>query len=202
MEDEPYTIYINPNADSTFPGAQTVQYFLSRAKMPMEKIKSWFSPTSSPGERRPLVGNGAGYFTEQTETDVDDEAYASSSDFPAGYTAHYATFPSVSDQKLSQRREQLLFQGTVGSFAAAVILLLVSGVLVATGKHKLRIEVDAGVIVGVVASLFFATLGFGTMLYRQERLSWLHRVCVGVTFVAVCVLNGMLLVLVAGNTGL
>jgi hypothetical protein len=43
--------------------------------------------------------------------------------------------------------------------------------LVATGKHKLRVEVDAGVIVGVVSSLFFATLGFCTMLYRSETLS-------------------------------
>ena len=203
-ENEPYTIYINPDVDSKFPGFQTVEFFISKAKVPMEKIKAWFSPTSSPRERRPLIGDltNGGYFPEQTETDADDEAYASSSDFPAGYSTHYATFPSISDQKLSRHHEQLLFQGTIASFAAAMALLLIASILVTTGKHKLRIEVDAGVIVGVVGSLFFATLGVGTMLYRQERLSWLHRTCVGVTFVAVCVFNGMLLVLVSGNTGL
>jgi len=80
-------------------------------------------------------------------------------------------------------------------------LLSIASTLVATGKKKLRVEVDAAVLVGVLASLFFATLGIGTMLYRQERLSWLHRGLVGVAFLGVCVLNGILLVLVAGNTG-
>lgn len=206
-ENEPYTIYINPDAESTFPGAKTITYVFSKAKGPVETVKRWLSPTNSPGERRPLLangnGNGSGYFGDALPTDTDaEDGYASSSDFPTGYAAHYATFPSVSDQKLSRYREGLLFQATIGSFAAALALLMIAGILVATGRHRLRIEVDAGVIVGVVASLFFATLGFGTMLYRKEPLGWLHRICVGVTFVAICVLNGMLLVLVAGNTGL
>ena len=62
-----------------------------------------------------------------------------------------------------------------------------------TGKHKLRVEVDAGVIVGVVSSLFFATLGFCTML---------HRSLVGVTFAGVCILNGILLIIVVDKSGL
>jgi len=202
-ENEPYTIFVDPDAESTFPGARTVAYVISRAKLPMEKVKAWLSPEASPEERQHLIAD-ANYFAESpnaTETDVEDEAYASSSDFPVGYATHYASFPSISDQRLYQYRERLLFRSTIGSFIAASLLLVIAAILVATGKHRLRIEVDAGVIVGVVASLFFATLGFGTMLYRKERVGWVHRTCVGLAFVIVCVVNGMLLVLVAG-TGL
>lgn len=150
-----------------------------------------------------FFGNGyLGYSIEPTETDIEDEAYASSSDFPSGYTTHYATFPSIRDQKLSRDREQLLFHATIASFTAAAILFLIAALLIATGKHKLRVEVDVGAIIGVVASLFFATLGLGTMLYRTEEIGWLHRSCVIVTFTAICLLNGMLLVLVVGNSGL
>jgi heme/copper-type cytochrome/quinol oxidase subunit 4 len=173
----------------------------------MEKIKEWLSPSTSPSEQtRPLLGNGngngnTGYFTDQNETDIDDEAYASSSDFPSGYAAHYAAFPSIRDQKFSQGRERLLFHATIACFVASAILFLIASLLMATGKHKLRVEVDVGAIIGVVSSLFFATLGLGMMLYRAEDLGWLHKSCVMATFTAICLLNGMLLVLVVGNSG-
>lgn len=171
--------------------------------MPIEKVKGWFSPTGSPQERRPLL-NSEGYFNEQqsaADTDIDDEAYASSSEFPAGYATHYATFPSINEQKFSREREQLLYHIMLGCFFASIVLLAIAGTLAATGKKKLRVEVDAAVLVGVLASLFFGTLAIGTMLYRQQQQSWLHRGLVGLTFIAICVLNGALLVLVAGNAG-
>jgi hypothetical protein len=208
---EPYTIYIDPDAESTFPGVKTVVYVFSRlssgVKFPIEKFKTWLSPPGSTDERRPLTSEShGGYFTTHTnsfnviETDVDDDA--SSSDFPIGYNAHYATFPSISDQKLMRHREKLLFRGTVASFVAAFLLLFIASLLVFTGRHHLRIEVDAGVIVGVVASLFFATLGFTIMLYRWRRLGLLHILCGTASFLADCVLSGLLLVLVMGNTKL
>lgn len=200
-DNEAYTIYVD--ADSSFPGSKVVEFFVSHARVPVEKVKSWLSPSQSPEERRPLLTNG-GYFAEQNilDTDVDDDAYASSSDFPSGYVAHYATFPSVADQRATRYREKLLFRSCIASYGAAFVLLLIAGVLVATGRHRLRLEVDAGVITGVVASLFFAVMGFACMLGRSETLGWLHRACVTVTLMTVCILNGMLLVLVAGNTGL
>ncbi|MCJ1305948.1 hypothetical protein MMC08_008765, partial [Hypocenomyce scalaris] len=171
-ENEPYTLYVNPDPEATYPGAKAVMYILDHAKTPIEKMKSWFQPITSPGERQSLLGNGhnsqSERFAEQTETDI-DEAYASSTDFPGGYAAHYATFHSIKDQKLSRAHEQLLFHSMIGSFITASLLLLIAGILIATGQHRLRIEVDAGAIVGVVSSLFFGTLGFGIMLARQEN---------------------------------
>jgi hypothetical protein len=200
VENEPYTIYVDPDADFQIFGAKNLAHLFSKARGPMEKVRpvrEWLGPMGSPRERRPLLQD-TGYFTRQTETDVDD---ASSSEFPSCYAAHYTTFPSIDDERFSRSRERLLFRLTVASFAAALVLLIAS-LLVATGRHKLRIEVDAGATVGMVFSLFFAALGVGTMLYRSEKLSWLHRSCVAVTFVAVCILNGIMLVIVIGNTGL
>lgn len=200
--DEPYTIIIDPNAESTFPGARTMAYVFEKAKVPVEKMRGWLSPNLD-SERQPLLTDNE-YFPRQfsgsvTDTDVEDEAYASSSDFPSGYATHYATFPSISDQKLARYREKLLMRGTICSFVAAFLLMIIAGILVTTGRHKLRIEVDAGAVVGVVASLFFGALGIGMMLYRKQQLSWLCRAIVGLAFIMVCVLNGMLLVLIVSQ---
>ncbi|KAH8596353.1 hypothetical protein B0O99DRAFT_651574 [Bisporella sp. PMI_857] len=210
--DEPYLIQVDPNVGPTFPGAKTVAHILSI--VPIEKVKKWMSPQSSPDEQRPLLADesggtrpssNSGYFGipgSQSETDVDDDAYASSNEFPSGYATHYSTFPSVQDQKFSRYREMLLFRGTLASFIAAIVLLLIASILISTGKHKLRVEVDAGAIVGIVTSLFFATLGLGMMLYRTELVGWVQRISVVSTFTVVCIINGVLLVLVVGNSDL
>jgi hypothetical protein len=196
-DDEPYMISINPDEESTFPGAKVFGYVVSKAFAPVGKVKQWLSPSPTLNERQALLGNR--YFDH---TDVEDEAYASSNELPSGYVAHYATFPSVDDQRLTRRQQTLLLQTCMGSFGAAFVLLLIASILVATGRHRLRLEVDAGVITGVVASLFFALMGFACMLYRTDKLSWFHRVFVIITFLGVCILDGMLLVLVAENTAL
>lgn len=211
-ENEPYTIFVDADAESTFPGARAAVYVFAalslRAKRSSEKLRSWLNPHGSLGERRPLnLSQDRGYSTEHSyvstvgsDSDIEADTDASSAEFPAGYAAHYATFPSIRDQKAIKQREAILFRSSIGCFLAAFLLLLVAGLLVATGRHRLRVEVDAGTIIGVVASLFFATLGLGSMLYRQERLSWMHRIMVSFTFLVICVISGILLVLVAGNT--
>jgi hypothetical protein len=134
-------------------------------------------------------------------TDSDEDGgYASSSDFPTqGYAAYYA-FPSIGEQKNVRYRSNLLFWGTVSCFLASFLLLAISGVLVMTGRHKLRVEVDAAAAVGVVMSLFFACAAVAMSLYRRDPLSVSHRLIVGSCFTASCILNGMLLIIVASNT--
>lgn len=198
--DAPYTVLIDPDSES-FPGEKIWTYLVTRAKKPVASIKAWLSPPGTPGERRALLAseNGGGYFDNQqsvADTDLEDEAYASSNEFPAGYVTHYATFPSVHDQKLSRHREAMLFRIMLGSYGAAFTMSLISSVLVATGRRKLRVEVDAGVLVGVLASLFFALTGVASMLYRRMPLSWVHMCASWMTFMAICVLDGMLIFLV------
>lgn len=217
-ENEPYTIYIDPDADESFPGSKMLQQVLSPLKAPVEKIKCWLSPPPTNEERSLLgtptgEGNGNGHSSTSgspggyfTETDVDDDGYDSLAEFPGGYATHYATFPSVRDQRYSQKyiqyRQKILFRGTAAAFAASVLLFVVASLLVATGKHKLRVEVDVGAITGAVASMFFATLGLGTMIYSSNGLSWLYKGCVTILFVAMCLLNGFLLTVVVEHAGL
>lgn len=195
-EDE-YAIYIDPDQGSGFPGFGYVQAVLG---LPFEKVKHWFRLNRSP-ERQPLLNDRPttqhGYFS--TSADSDEEGYASSSEFPAhGFVGHYA-FPSISEQKVQRYRENVLFWVTAGCFAASFALLAISSVLISTGRHKMRVEVDAAVTVGVACSLLSACSALGATLYRRDPLTISYRVMVGSTFIASCLLNSMLLVLVVGN---
>jgi hypothetical protein len=190
-----------------FPGVKTVVYvfsWLGSGVRAIEKVISLMTPQSNAGERRPLMQDrNIGYLGTKNpptirEADFDDDT--SSSDFPGGYMAHYAALPSVEDQRLSRNREKLLIGATIGSLAAALLLIFAAGLLVTTGRHRLRAEVDAGVIVGIVSGLLFATLGFTIMVYRWSRIGWLHKICVTMSFLTTSVLSGVLLVLIMGNT--
>ncbi|KAK9782781.1 putative SPX domain-containing protein [Seiridium cardinale] len=207
--DESYYIELDPNDESSmFPGMDTVKYVLN---VPVKSIRSLFSRSSERDvERQSLLGGDQGldYFSvhpsaQGTDTEASDNEDASSAELPArGYAAHYAALPSVEDQRMERLRETVLHRSIVLSYLMAVVLTVIAGVLVATGRHKLRLEVDAGVILAVVVSLFAGCMGLGAMLYRQDRLSFLYQAAVWVTFIAVCLLNGMLLVLVLGSNGI
>ena len=198
--DDEYAIYVNPDEESGFPGIAYVKGMMSG---PYGVAKQWFMAKSPRGENQPLLGSeqsSMGYASTAVNTDSEEEGYASSDGIPQyGYSTHFA-FPSVGEQRVARYREKVLLWSTAGCFAASYALLAIAGTLIATGKHKLRVEVDAGVTVGVMLSLFAAGSGLVMTLYRQDRLPVAYWVLVWAGFVASCILNGMLLVLVLGNT--
>ncbi|KAK7407924.1 hypothetical protein QQX98_009935 [Neonectria punicea] len=198
--DEEYAIYINPEEPMTFPGLDYLQGIL---KMPLEKARGWLKLDRS-AERQPLLAANRmprEYSSATFNSESDEEGgYASSDGFPpTGYSTHYA-LPSLAQQKASRYRENALFWGTIGCFLASFLLLAIASILIFTGKHKLRAEVDAGVTVGVVASLFSACSALGMTMYRRDPLPFTYQLMVGGSFIASCILNGMLLILVVGNT--
>ncbi|KAK4249736.1 hypothetical protein C7999DRAFT_39219 [Corynascus novoguineensis] len=70
---------------------------------------------------------------------------ASSLMFPPGYRAHYAAaLPSIADQRVARYRERVLRWATGACFATAFVLMGIAAMLVAAGRHKMRLEVDAG----------------------------------------------------------
>ncbi|TLS29661.1 hypothetical protein PpBr36_01898 [Pyricularia pennisetigena] len=139
-------------------------------------------------------------YSAEDEQNLDQ---ASDDEFPRGYEARFAALPSINEQRIARYRERVLFWGSVGANVAAFVLLGVASLLIMTGKHRLRAEVDAGVVVGVMASLAAACAALGMTLARnQETISWINCLAVYLTFTVICVLNGMLLVLVMGNTGM
>lgn len=206
-----YAIYINPDDDATFPGLDYVQAIVT---MPYEKIRGWFRRNQHGGERRPLLAatatdsnnnNHSSYtgYSSAAHTDSDEEAgYASSDGIPTeGYATLYArTLPSIHEQRMRRYRERVLAWATAASFAAAYLLMGVAALLISAGKRRLRVEVDVGVTVGVMTSLCCACAGLGMTLYRRDAPALLARVAVGAAFTAACLINGMLLILVVGNT--
>ncbi|KAI5462536.1 SPX domain-containing protein [Mariannaea sp. PMI_226] len=199
---EEYAIYINPEEDSSFPGLEYVQGFFT---VPFQKAKTWLkldNNNNHPERQSLLSANHLPQHystTNNSESDEEEVGYASSDGFPTmGYATHYA-LPSVNHQLATRYRENVFFWGTIGCFSASFILLIIAGVLISTGKHRLRAEVDAGVTVGVVASLFSACSALGMTMYRRDPLPLTYRLMVWASFIASCLLNGMLLILVAGN---
>jgi heme/copper-type cytochrome/quinol oxidase subunit 4 len=126
--------------------------------------------------------------------------------FPSGYAATYAApspllLPSIESQRaLARYRDRVLVLGTAGAFAASFVLLTVAAVLIVTGRHRLRAEVDAGVVVGVCASLACACAALGMDMHRVAAKGWANWLLVGGAFTVACFLNGVLLVLVVGNS--
>lgn len=134
-----------------------------------------------------------------TDSEEEAEGYASSDGYPQlGYATHYA-LPSISEQKVQRYRENVLKWGTLGCFVVSLALLGIASVLILAGKRKLRVEVDAGVTVGVMMSLFCAGSGLGMTVYRRDALSIPYKLTVSSAFITSCILNGILLVLVLDN---
>lgn len=209
-DNEPYTIYVDSN-NSSFPGCEIMRNALGKLTASIrgasQKLQSIFSPNQSALERRPLLPQHNGHaniytHSNNTETDLETDADgddSSSTDFPSGYAVHYATFPSMEDQRLSAYQETVLFLGSIACYITSLILLFIASILMATGRHKLRIEVDLGVVIAVVTSIFFAILGLASMSYRERKGS-LSIILASIMFVVICLVNGGLLVFVVGNT--
>ncbi|KAI1481163.1 hypothetical protein F4774DRAFT_59300 [Daldinia eschscholtzii] len=214
-DERAYALYIDPNASVDFPG---FVYIKNMFTVPVDKVRHWLktrAPHQNSSETQSLLGSNSptDYFSthhstaQTTDNEATEDEYASSLNSSIGRRkgARYAALPATEedhDYHVTLYRDKVLTRTVILSFVVAFILLLVSGVLVATGRHKLRLEVDAGVTVGSVASLFCACMGLGAMLYRQYPVGILYSLAVWAVFMTICALNGMLLVLVVGSNGL
>lgn len=175
---------------------------------PESRQVDYFTIPTAAARRVSSAGNDS---NTAVETDVDEEedfgagdmgGYSSSEEFPVGYEAHYATLPSINDQRMDRYKDRVVFLATSCLFAMSFLLLGIATVLVLTGRHKLRAEVDAAATLGSVASLGCGCIALALTMARWEVLGVVNRVVVGVTMCTTCVLNGLLLVLVMGNTAL
>ncbi|KAG5999495.1 hypothetical protein E4U43_002044 [Claviceps pusilla] len=196
--EDDYAIYINPDDKTGFPGFAFVNSMLA---VPYEKAKKWLKMRQPSDEHRPLLNSShdGSHGYESTALESEEEGFSSSDGYPqVGYATHYA-LPSIGEQKVQRYREKVLMWTTLACFLFSFALLAIDSVLILTGKHKLRVEVDAGVTVGTMISLFCAGSGLGMTLYRRDALSLPYKVMVWSAFIASCILNGMLLVLVLGN---
>lgn len=130
--------------------------------------------------------------------------YASSEEggyFPAGYRAYYAAtpLPSIADQRVARYRERVLAWGTWACYGVAFVLMGIAAVLIVAGRNRMRLEVDAGVTLGIMTSLGLACAGLSMACSRRDKLPWVGKAAVWATFFVACVVDGVLLVLVMGR---
>ncbi|KAL7622806.1 hypothetical protein AAE478_006485 [Parahypoxylon ruwenzoriense] len=213
-EEGGYALYIDPNASADFPG---FVYIKTMFTVPVDRVRHWLKTRSlHSSETQSLLRSrhdSIDYFgthhsptAATTDNEATEDEYASSLNSSIGRRTkkRYTILPATEEDQeyeIARYRDTVLTRAVVFAFAAAFILLVISGVLISTGRHKLRLEVDAGVTVGSVASLCCACMGLGAMLYRQSPVGCMYSLAVWAAFVAVCTLNAMLLVLVVGTNG-
>ena len=195
-QDEAYTIFVDPNASYSIPGAagffRLFGSLSSSVKASEEAILKWLrqSQKTMHGEQRPLIDR------ERSPSIADSDlsgAETSNRHLKPSSHRRYSTFPPLSQPPAVRAREALLFRSGVASFASSVILLVVAAILITTGRRKAANTVDAGVIIGVVSSLVFAVMGVGSMLRRKDEVGWVHRAVVSMLFLCVVFASGALL---------
>ena len=195
-ENEAYTILVDPNAPSGFPGVATLSKLYasiaSTLNSTAEKVAFWPRPaqkSQNPQNEALLNGN----LTPSAEdSDLSDEEISPGLLIPPA-RRQYSTFPTYHQSPAIRARETLLFRSCLTSFGASFILLLVAVILETSGRRKAEATVDAGVVIGVAASLVFAIMAVGSMVGRNDTLGWVHRAVVLLIFACVVVCSGALL---------
>jgi hypothetical protein len=76
--------------------------------------------------------------------------------------------------------ERTLFYFYTGLLAISSVFLLISGILLGTGRRKAFVEVDVGVIAGVIAAEACSFAAIVLIFMRRQKLSTLHWGLVGV----------------------
>lgn len=214
-----YVIYIDPN-EPAFPGAETVSKAFGAMYDSLSKgtgrMISWLPLASTrmehttDSERAPLLDG-----RQFSEGDAD----SSSSDtdeqiIPQPHQPHkirsrksrstrHGSNSYRPRQLLSPRQralERTLFYFYSGLLAIAYVLLVMSGILLAAGRRKAFVEVDAGVVAGVVFAEACAIAAVILIFMRKQPLSVVHWGLVGVMVASVVVIGVALLALMFANT--
>lgn len=222
-ENQAYAIYVHPDEGTSIPGEETVSKAFSAMYQSLgqakRRIVSWLPlrPRGfdhdvgvEDGIRRPLLGSG------RRGTKLDDEESSSDTDThipPAtaskkGYStlkpvisgAPRATLvsplPPARRQRVRLSSETALFRTYLGCNITAFILLTMAAILEYSGRAKAIVQVNAGIIVGVVAALLLALVGISLAVSRERRLSWTDRSLAAGAFLVVCAWSGWLLTVV------
>ena len=187
-DNEAYVIFVNPDASHDIPGFDTVKKvatgFSSMLHGMGRYLNLWYARCDNTriNEQARLLSGEHSPSVDDSDASVTDVAIKQSKS-----KRQYFTFPTIALTPAARAREALLFRSCLTSFAASMILLLIATILETTGRRKAAARVDAGVVIGVAASLVFAVIGVGSMLGRRDKLGWAHRGIVSLVFILVLI---------------
>ncbi|KAK3678632.1 hypothetical protein LTR78_001930 [Recurvomyces mirabilis] len=156
-----YAIYIDPNEKSGF------DEFFDRLGRLFKRKR--------PAEEEPMLSGQTSPKDDETSDD-DDEVVTVKPRQKSYGTLGLSTSRNASGRSQHRSDLEAQTQTNVTSIAhirsvcyiASLVILLVALMLATTGRHKLRYEVNVGVIFAISSSLFFAIAGFATLLRQQD----------------------------------
>lgn len=201
--DDGYAIYVDPDA-SLFPGSETLSNAFGVVydgfNQGASRLASLFGLKEKPSpERAPLLGGQASVDgdADSSGSDTDEHiiqhphkpsrswrAASHGYGFRSTYRPHQVLTPR------QKALERTLFHFYSGLIAISCVFLAMSSILLGTGRRKAAVEVDAGVIAGVIAAEACAVCAMVLVMLRKQRLSVLHWGIVSVS-VAVIVTVGV-----------
>jgi hypothetical protein len=215
-EDEAYFIYIDPNSSVSFPGQDTLLKWAHRTKR-------LFRSGKRPEENPLLQSTPTSPASNGDESSSSDEVVRAARNKKASspgstkradlFSNMLSSFHTPEVQPFPTRRQsahqvqtlmeiiemrqheremtKLRFYATC--LLAAVVIDIILGTLVATGRRKVRGVVDAGILFGTIANLLLLIVAVGSMRTRHEKLGWFHQIVVFVVVVAIVVVDVLLL---------
>ena len=189
-----YTILLDPNASSSFPGVATLSRFAAASA---NRIKSFFHRGKpSDLERQPLLGDRASNSQLSSE---DSDLESGTALAPDGNPSHLSLLLNSHRKPLppySNARDNWLTGACIACFILAFVMLLMETILINTGRRKAAAETDVGVFVGVAFSLALGVAGLGATAARMATTGWVWWSVVSLLFVVLVVGNGVLLTMV------
>ncbi|KAI9673275.1 MAG: hypothetical protein M1829_004340 [Trizodia sp. TS-e1964] len=200
----PYTILVYPSESPDFPGSETVTRLAAviyeSACRSTNKVLLWLGadPVLTE-EQRPL---NSSFYPAGHSVSAESIAECGWADTRRHSTSIYNTFPRnevISKAPPSPTRDRLIARAYVSCLAVSILILGISFTLALTGRHRLRVPVEIGVVMGVILSLSFAIVAMGLFLVQSQQPGVVQRVLVFVAFCAACGGNGVLLAFEGGG---
>lgn len=187
---EAYTIFVDPNEEA--PGMATVRKIGSA----ISGAFAWVRPgRKTAGERTPLL--------EDHERSTDEDGQSSESDSDERTFPQYKGIPGhirpAERYKMRLSRRQRHFEKTLilfysGLLVLSYIFLLMSGILLTTGRKKEVLEVDIGATVGVSVAFVCAFLSCFLVYMRKSKLSSVEWVSLFLADAVIVVLGAAVIV--------
>ncbi|KAI4266588.1 MAG: hypothetical protein L6R38_008660 [Xanthoria sp. 2 TBL-2021] len=192
-ENEPFVIYVNPDQSTLLPSFSTISKVPSSLACQVRKVskraKLWLHLSDQSTSKTPDE-------TASAEDDSDLEDSASDPLMSHHKQKDYSTFQHrrrIVHDHATRARGLLLTRCCIAFYAASFVLLIVAALLASSGRRKAHLEVDVGVITGVVFSLVFAIAAVGCAMGKRERVGPFQGICVFVALTVVCACSGILL---------
>jgi hypothetical protein len=186
--EEPYSVLVYPEEDIVC--AMFSAFGQSWNKM-MKNIK----PAASQ-ERQSLLGSEASMATSSSENTVKPKKQ--------NILKRYSTFANQqipqpktpAHARILAFRDRALFHATWSVFTISILFFIMSVVIEATGRRRYITETNVFSILGIVMSIFLATLGLFFGHLRNKTLDWIGRAIIVVLFVVICTANGGLILVI------